>query len=161
MCELRRPSHNGLDKGEAGNALARAAVLNRLGELRESTHDSQQLHDLAIETRGSISYRITNPHEQGLSRIRVLLPAQYFFFGAKPVFQIKAVNAAPAFKQLVSSQRNSAPQSGKFLVFATILGARRSCTLGTDCTLHTRSPSCSKYASTPADSYREQFETMR
>ena len=59
------------------------------------------------------------------------------FSCAKPIFQITPVNAAPAFKQLVSPQRDSAMQSGNFLVFAIILATRCSCTLGTDSTLHT------------------------
>jgi TnpA family transposase len=38
--ELRRRIHVGLNKGEAKNALARAVFFNRLGELRDRTHEN-------------------------------------------------------------------------------------------------------------------------
>src|SRR5882762_3344076 len=101
--------------------------------LRQFLH----LHDSTQETCGPISYTTTVHQVPVLSRIRALLPAQYFFFGAKPVFPITSVNAAPAFKQLVSSQRNSAMQFGNFYNLAVVLAARRSCTLSTGSTLHT------------------------
>lgn len=40
--ELRRRIHVGLNKGEARNALARAVFFNRLGELRDRTHENQR-----------------------------------------------------------------------------------------------------------------------
>ena len=40
--ELRRRIHVGLNKGEAKNALARAVFFNRLGELRDRTHENQR-----------------------------------------------------------------------------------------------------------------------
>jgi TnpA family transposase len=40
--DLRRRIHAGLNKGEARNALARAVFFNRLGELRDRTHENQQ-----------------------------------------------------------------------------------------------------------------------
>ena len=40
--ELRKRIHAGLNKGEARNALARAAFFNRLGELRDRTYENQQ-----------------------------------------------------------------------------------------------------------------------
>ena len=40
--DLRRRIHAGLNKGEARNALARAAFFNRLGELRDRTQESQK-----------------------------------------------------------------------------------------------------------------------
>src|ERR1700681_1589619 len=40
--ELRRRVHVGLNKGEARNALARAVFFNRLGELRDRTHENQR-----------------------------------------------------------------------------------------------------------------------
>lgn len=40
--ELRRRIHSGLNKGEARNALARAVFFNRLGELRDRTHENQR-----------------------------------------------------------------------------------------------------------------------
>ncbi|MBI1852590.1 MAG: Tn3 family transposase, partial [Planctomycetes bacterium] len=39
--ELRRRIHVGLNKGEARNALAKAVFVNRLGELRDRTHENQ------------------------------------------------------------------------------------------------------------------------
>src|SRR5882762_2772403 len=95
--------------------------------LRQFLH----LHDSRPETCGLISYLTTIPHTQRPFRIRVLLPAQYFFFGSKPVLPITSVNAAPAFKQLVSSQRNSTMQFGNFFELAIVPAARRSCTLCT------------------------------
>jgi hypothetical protein len=40
--ELRRRIHVGLNKGEARTALARAVFFNRLGELRDRTHENQR-----------------------------------------------------------------------------------------------------------------------
>ena len=40
--ELRRRIHIGLNKGEARNALAKAVFFNRLGELRDRTHENQR-----------------------------------------------------------------------------------------------------------------------
>lgn len=40
--ELRRRIYVGLNKGEARNALARAVFFNRLGELRDRTHENQR-----------------------------------------------------------------------------------------------------------------------
>ena len=40
--ELRRRIHVGLNKGEARNALAKAVFFNRLGELRDRTHENQR-----------------------------------------------------------------------------------------------------------------------
>ncbi len=40
--ELRRRIHAGLNKGEARNALAKAVFFNRLGELRDRTHENQR-----------------------------------------------------------------------------------------------------------------------
>jgi TnpA family transposase len=40
--ELRRRIPIGLNKGEAKNALARAVFFNRLGELRDRTHENQR-----------------------------------------------------------------------------------------------------------------------
>lgn len=40
--ELRRRVHNGLNKGEAKNALARAVFFNRLGELRDRSFENQR-----------------------------------------------------------------------------------------------------------------------
>lgn len=40
--ELRRRIHVGLNKGEARNSLARAVFFNRLGELRDRTHENQR-----------------------------------------------------------------------------------------------------------------------
>ena len=40
--DLRRRIHTGLNKGEARNALARAVFFNRLGELRDRTHETQK-----------------------------------------------------------------------------------------------------------------------
>ena len=40
--ELRRRVQIGLDKGEAKNALARAAFLNRLGEIRDRSFENQR-----------------------------------------------------------------------------------------------------------------------
>jgi TalC/MipB family fructose-6-phosphate aldolase len=40
--ELRRRIHVGLNKGEARNALAKAVFFNRLGELRDRTHEDQR-----------------------------------------------------------------------------------------------------------------------
>lgn len=40
--EFRRRIHVGLNKGEARNALARAVFFNRLGELRDRTHENQE-----------------------------------------------------------------------------------------------------------------------
>src|SRR5882762_2255532 len=40
--ELRRRVQVGLNKGEAKNALARAVFFNRLGELRDLTHENQR-----------------------------------------------------------------------------------------------------------------------
>jgi hypothetical protein len=137
LCELRRRIHIGLNKGEAENAPPRAVMADRSGKLAGRTDENQRHHELAIETGGPISHATTNPHLQQLPRIRVQLPAQYLFFRAKPIFPVTPVNAAPAFKQLVSSQRNSAVQSGNFLVFAIILAARRSCTFRPDSSLHT------------------------
>jgi TnpA family transposase len=42
--ELRRRVNAGLNKGEARNALARAVFFNRLGELRDRSHEDQQGH---------------------------------------------------------------------------------------------------------------------
>lgn len=39
--ELRRRVQNGLNKGEARNALARAVFFNRLGQIRDRTHENQ------------------------------------------------------------------------------------------------------------------------
>ena len=39
--ELRRRVQNGLNKGEARNALARAVFFNRLGQVRDRTHENQ------------------------------------------------------------------------------------------------------------------------
>lgn len=39
---MRRRIHVGLNKGEAKNALATAVFFNRLGELRDRTHDNQR-----------------------------------------------------------------------------------------------------------------------
>jgi TnpA family transposase len=40
--ELRRRVNAGLNEGEAKNALARAVFFNRLGELRDRSHEDQQ-----------------------------------------------------------------------------------------------------------------------
>jgi TnpA family transposase len=40
--ELRKRIHADLNKGEARNALARAVLFNRLGELRDRTYENQQ-----------------------------------------------------------------------------------------------------------------------
>jgi TnpA family transposase len=39
--ELRRRVQNGLNKGEARNALARAVFFNRLGQVRDRAHENQ------------------------------------------------------------------------------------------------------------------------
>ena len=39
---MRRRIHAGLNKGEARNSLARAVFFNRLGELRDRTHENQK-----------------------------------------------------------------------------------------------------------------------
>jgi TnpA family transposase len=44
--ELRRRVHAGLNKGEARNALARAVLFNRLGEIRDRCDHSNQLNVL-------------------------------------------------------------------------------------------------------------------
>ncbi len=42
--ELRRRVHAGLNKGEAGNALARAVFFNRLSEMRDRSFERQRYH---------------------------------------------------------------------------------------------------------------------
>ena len=69
--ELRRRIHVGLNKGEAKNALARAVFFNRLGELRDRTHENQRHRASGLNlVVGAIVFWNTVYLEQAVAAIR-------------------------------------------------------------------------------------------
>ena len=72
---VRRRVHAGLNKGEARNALARAVIFNRLGEIRDRSFEQQRYRasGLNLVTAAIVLWNTvysSPPHRRGSRRYR-------------------------------------------------------------------------------------------